>query len=556
MCLHEQQQQSSPYHALHKTLRMARRQKLKDFLRAHLNDGDVPGLEWIDRASETFKIPWKHANRRGNNFDVDRDTLLPRLWAINTMKFDPDNDKADPTRWKTNLRCSLNSLKTSIVRKESTDHHLVYQFINNDYAGRGKRHAVEPLAHNPTPTSSRNLSLDERPVDMMELFPSALGAAQPSSAGVSSSVRTTATPQEDFNQSLSAASFPAPATAPMDGLSLSAAEIDALQLGLPAGFRESDLSQQLTVGSECDIFSDIATTCGANPGFPISGESLLPLRASASSFQTSLVSCATSTHSTSRPDTLDVAIASSKLTPSLPLPAEHALFLQVSYRGYAMAACPVHNQRGCHLYYGQPSPSRPHAAIATPGTATTMSSMAAAASRSRHDTEHLQQLCLPRIQDSDGRFKWPQLRHVLQHFSPGISFEVNGGMVMVRRLCPLHVFYSTNLASAHSQQLLPLQQPVLVFDNSAFDREFHDFRQTREAAEPATRIYFSIGEQFLPGRFSECLLTVTVTMSRAEAVLRDWRAAEWSSGAAQRAVLIDKVEPADSPIAVTTVHHW
>jgi Interferon regulatory factor transcription factor len=34
------------------------------WLKEHLYERDIPGLEWVDEAKGIFKVPWKHASRK------------------------------------------------------------------------------------------------------------------------------------------------------------------------------------------------------------------------------------------------------------------------------------------------------------------------------------------------------------------------------------------------------------------------------------------------------------------------------------------------------------
>lgn len=90
-----------------KPIRPVERQKMRAWLKDRLNDGDVRGLDWHTKSSNTFKVSWRHAARQGWSSDTDAD--LFERWARHTGKF-VDGDKPDPKRWKANFRCALNSL--------------------------------------------------------------------------------------------------------------------------------------------------------------------------------------------------------------------------------------------------------------------------------------------------------------------------------------------------------------------------------------------------------------------------------------------------------------
>ena len=52
-----------------------RRQYLRPWLEQILNEACVPGVEWIDKDAQIFKIPWKryvHASTRPEDFQIFR----------------------------------------------------------------------------------------------------------------------------------------------------------------------------------------------------------------------------------------------------------------------------------------------------------------------------------------------------------------------------------------------------------------------------------------------------------------------------------------------------
>uniref|UniRef100_A0A8D3BHH1 IRF tryptophan pentad repeat domain-containing protein n=2 Tax=Scophthalmus maximus TaxID=52904 RepID=A0A8D3BHH1_SCOMX len=53
-----------------------------------------------------FRIPWKHAAKK--DYKQTEDAALFKAWAEYKGKYREGRDKADPTMWKTRLRCALN----------------------------------------------------------------------------------------------------------------------------------------------------------------------------------------------------------------------------------------------------------------------------------------------------------------------------------------------------------------------------------------------------------------------------------------------------------------
>uniref|UniRef100_A0A8D2L4Z3 IRF tryptophan pentad repeat domain-containing protein n=1 Tax=Varanus komodoensis TaxID=61221 RepID=A0A8D2L4Z3_VARKO len=108
--------------------------RLKEWLIAQVESGGYPGLCWEDREKKEFRIPWKHAAKQ--HYRQQEDAALFKAWAIYKGKYHEGVDKADPSVWKTRLRCALNK---SIDFKEVPDRsHLdisepykVYQIVTD-----------------------------------------------------------------------------------------------------------------------------------------------------------------------------------------------------------------------------------------------------------------------------------------------------------------------------------------------------------------------------------------------------------------------------------------
>lgn len=107
------------------------RQRLRPWLESQVNSGRIPQLEWLDKPSKIFKVPWKHAGKPG--FVLERDAVLFREWARHTGKY-RDGEQADPSTWKTRFRCAINKLPDieEIKCKSNLDGdepHRVFQFL-------------------------------------------------------------------------------------------------------------------------------------------------------------------------------------------------------------------------------------------------------------------------------------------------------------------------------------------------------------------------------------------------------------------------------------------
>uniref|UniRef100_A0A7N6BFL1 IRF tryptophan pentad repeat domain-containing protein n=1 Tax=Anabas testudineus TaxID=64144 RepID=A0A7N6BFL1_ANATE len=79
---------------------------LKEWLITQIESGKYEGLSWEDEAKSMFRIPWKHAAKK--DYKQTEDAALFKAWAVYKGKYKEGKDKADPTMWKTRLRCALN----------------------------------------------------------------------------------------------------------------------------------------------------------------------------------------------------------------------------------------------------------------------------------------------------------------------------------------------------------------------------------------------------------------------------------------------------------------
>ncbi|XP_061486809.1 interferon regulatory factor 4-like isoform X2 [Rhineura floridana] len=106
--------------------------RLKEWLIAQVESGRYPGLRWENHEKTLFRIPWKHAAKQ--DYRQQEDAALFKAWAIYKGKYHEGLDKADPTVWKTRLRCALN--KSTDFKEVPSRSHLdisepykVYQVI-------------------------------------------------------------------------------------------------------------------------------------------------------------------------------------------------------------------------------------------------------------------------------------------------------------------------------------------------------------------------------------------------------------------------------------------
>ena len=106
---------------------------MKNWIIDQVNSRQFPGLEWVNKEQNKFKVPWRHAKKKGYN--RDRDAALFKEWAIFTGKF---AKHSDPTIWKINFRCALNSLKDiEECKEEHTETYKVYKIL--PFPQKGKK---------------------------------------------------------------------------------------------------------------------------------------------------------------------------------------------------------------------------------------------------------------------------------------------------------------------------------------------------------------------------------------------------------------------------------
>ncbi|NXY75117.1 IRF4 factor, partial [Glareola pratincola] len=119
--------------------------RLKEWLIAQIDSGRYPGLRWENRHRTLFRIPWKHAAKQ--DYRQQQDAALFKAWAIYKGKYHEGTDKADPSTWKTRLRCALN---------KSTDFQEVPERSQLDISEPYKVYQIVSDSTRDTVTSSRD----------------------------------------------------------------------------------------------------------------------------------------------------------------------------------------------------------------------------------------------------------------------------------------------------------------------------------------------------------------------------------------------------------------
>ncbi|XP_029179923.1 interferon regulatory factor 2-like [Acropora millepora] len=81
--------------------------RFSEWLVQKLDENQVPGVRWIDRNRGTFTIPWKHGS--ANGWTIGNSAIF-KQWAEHSGKHKDGRNNPDPSKWKTNFRCTLNAL--------------------------------------------------------------------------------------------------------------------------------------------------------------------------------------------------------------------------------------------------------------------------------------------------------------------------------------------------------------------------------------------------------------------------------------------------------------
>lgn len=119
---------------------------MREWLERKADKGDLPGLQWHDKARKLVKISWKHGSKSGWTAS---DSQVFISWARCTGRYE-DDCKGGFKRWKANFRCALNSLPdVEEVPEESGMKNLepykVYRLLDPVSHRRSRRSASDPV---------------------------------------------------------------------------------------------------------------------------------------------------------------------------------------------------------------------------------------------------------------------------------------------------------------------------------------------------------------------------------------------------------------------------
>lgn len=100
---------------------------------------DIPGLTWLNKEKNIFRMPWKHAGRQDYNLE---DSKIFMEWAKHSGRYREGIDKPEPIVWKTRLRCALNKMPDirelpDMSRLDISDPYRVYELLPAMHKGKG-----------------------------------------------------------------------------------------------------------------------------------------------------------------------------------------------------------------------------------------------------------------------------------------------------------------------------------------------------------------------------------------------------------------------------------
>ncbi|TRZ20815.1 hypothetical protein HGM15179_006293 [Zosterops borbonicus] len=145
--------------------------RLKEWLIAQIDSGRYPGLRWENRHRTLFRIPWKHAAKQ--DYRQQEDAALFKAWAIYKGKYQEGTDKADPSTWKTRLRCALNkSTDFQEVPERSqldiSEPYKVYQIVTDRGCGAENSDTQSPGSEDQQGSSAGSPKKEESQKDLLQ----------------------------------------------------------------------------------------------------------------------------------------------------------------------------------------------------------------------------------------------------------------------------------------------------------------------------------------------------------------------------------------------------
>ncbi|XP_018533852.1 interferon regulatory factor 3 isoform X2 [Lates calcarifer] len=102
------------------------------WLRAQIDSGKYPGVQWTNPERTEFSIPWKHALRQDSS---DTDILIFKAWAEVSGN---GRAQGDPSVWKRNFRSALRAKGFKILddnKNDAANPHKVFRWPDESASG-------------------------------------------------------------------------------------------------------------------------------------------------------------------------------------------------------------------------------------------------------------------------------------------------------------------------------------------------------------------------------------------------------------------------------------
>ncbi|XP_076456413.1 uncharacterized protein LOC143290781 [Babylonia areolata] len=148
---------------LRRPVRPVDREKMRPWLKNHLDSGTVFGLKWLNKDEGTFQVSWRHASRLGWKLETDGDVF--EKWARHTGIY-KDGDEPEPKRWKANFRCAIHSLPdvrelTDPLERRGHNANRTYRFLQPDEIGAQVKRKPVPVERTVSPAPVEQLVFQE-----------------------------------------------------------------------------------------------------------------------------------------------------------------------------------------------------------------------------------------------------------------------------------------------------------------------------------------------------------------------------------------------------------
>jgi len=144
------------------------RDRLRTWLVKMIESADIPGLTWLNKEKNVFRMPWKHAGRQDYNLE---DSKIFMEWAKHSGRYREGIDKPEPIVWKTRLRCALNKMPDirelpDMSRLDISDPYRVYELLPAMHKGKGADEKIRRRIYkrsSPAITTNENHDLEQPP---------------------------------------------------------------------------------------------------------------------------------------------------------------------------------------------------------------------------------------------------------------------------------------------------------------------------------------------------------------------------------------------------------